>query len=377
MSDLENNKTTNLNVEAEVSEKLFYAETAESKPLDEKVIEQLTDEIDLHDSNSILFFGSKAQQQLTDIADNMLDGVRNKDVSGAGSALNQIVAALRGFDVSSANKPSGFFAKLFGKAQPAVKFIQQYEDVRKQIDMIIIELEKHKTKLLTDITTLDRLYKANLDYFHELDMYISAGEKKLQQLDEKAIPALAKTAELNGEMLKAQELRDLRSVRDDLERRVHDLQLTRQVAMQSLPSIRLVQENDKGLVNKISSTIVNTVPLWRQQLATAVTLERSQAAANTVKSASDLTNELLEANAEALKQSNRDARQQMERGVFDIESVTKANQALIDTIEESLQIADDAKTKRQDAILQLEHCEQELKSALRSASARSNNIKEY
>ena len=344
----------------------------ELKPLAEEAVKRCVQEIDLQDSNSILFFGSKAQQQLTDIADNMLEGVRNKDTASAGSALNQIISALRGFDVTSATKPQGFFAKLMGKAKPAVKFLQQYEDVRRQIDMIIIDLEKHKTKLLTDITALDRLYEANLAYFHELDTYIAAGKQKLDDINNKLIPSQTNSAEKSEDMLEAQALRDLHAIRDDLERRVHDLQLTRQVAMQSLPSIRLVQENDKGLVNKINSTIVNTVPLWRQQLATAVTLERSQQAANSVKSATDLTNQLLEANAEALKQSNRDARQQMERGVFDIESVQKANQSLIDTIQESLQIADQAKQKRADAEQQLVQCESELKKTLISASAAQN-----
>jgi uncharacterized protein YaaN involved in tellurite resistance len=352
--------------------KVFQINNVESKELDEKHIKKLIDEIDLHDSSSIMFFGSKAQHQLTDIADSMLDGVKNKDVAAAGSALNDIVATLRGFDVIglNPNKPRGFLAKLLGTAKPAAKFLQQYEEVRRQIESITIELEKHKTKLLTDITTLDRLYQANLEYFHELDVYIAAGQQKLDQLDNKTIPALAKTAEISGDMIKAQELRDLRGVRDDLERRIHDLRLTRQVAMQSLPSIRLVQENDKGLVNKISSTIVNTVPLWRQQLATAVTLERSRDAAQTVKAASDLTNQLLEANADVLKQSNREARTQMERGVFDIESVKKANQMLIDTIEESLRIADQGKQKRAEAQVQLEHCETELKNTLKSASAK-------
>jgi uncharacterized protein YaaN involved in tellurite resistance len=161
----------------------------------------------------------------------------------------------------------------------------------------------------------------------------------------------------------------LRAVRDDLERRVHDLRLTRQVAMQSLPSIRLVQENDKGLVNKINSTIVNTIPLWRQQLATAVTIFRSSQAAETVKAATDLTNDLLAANAENLKLANAETRKQLERGVFDIEVVKQANQALIATIQESLQIADEGKKMRGEAVLQLQHCEAELRKALVSAQS--------
>ena len=172
-------------------------------------------------------------------------------------------------------------------------------------------------------------------------------------------------------MIAAQQLRDLRASRDALERRVHDLRLTRQVAMQSLPSIRLVQENDKGLVNKIISTTANTLPLWRQQLAQAVTIHRSREAADTIRSASDLTNELLTANAETLKQGNVDARQEIERGVFDIEAVKRANAALIETIEDSLRIAEEGRKKRAEAAGQLEQLETELRDTLVSASARA------
>jgi uncharacterized protein YaaN involved in tellurite resistance len=336
-------------------------------------VQQLLNEINVGNSQSVLFFGSKAQEQLTTISDRMLDGVKNKDIGPAGEDLNEMVATLRGFEVDDLdpNKKQGIFDKLLGRTKPIVKFLQQYEEVRKQIDMITDKLERHKTTLLTDIVSLDKLYQANLNYFHTLEDYIAAGEEKLRQLDEVIIPEQAKKAETTAEVIAAQNLRDLRAARDDLERRVHDLRLTRQVAMQSLPGIRLVQENDKGLVNKINSTIVNTVPLWRQQLATAVTIYRSSQAAETVKAATDLTNELLAANAENLKQANAETRRQLERGVFDIETVKKANAALIATIEESLQIADQGKKMRREAVVQLEQCETELRKTLVAASARS------
>ena len=249
--------------------------------------------------------------------------------------------------------------------------MQKYEDVRKQIDSITDKLDTHKTTLLTDITMLDKLYDANLEYFHNLDHYISAGGEKLTQLDEITIPEKVKATESSEAVIEAQELRDLRSARDDLERRIHDLRLTRQVAMQSLPGIRLVQDNDKGLVNKINSTIVNTIPLWRQQLATAVAIYRSSDAAETLQAATDLTNDLLEANAENLKDANALTREQLERGVFDLESVKKANATLIDTINESLKIADQGKIMRADAVLQLQECETELRKTLASAASRA------
>ncbi len=346
---------------------------AEAPPEKQQRIRQLQNEINVGDSHSIIFFGSKAQEQLTTISDRMLDGVKNKDVGPAGDDLNEMVATIRGFEVDDLdpNKKQGLFDRLLGRSKPVVKFLQQYEEVRKQIDAITDKLERHKTSLLTDITSLDRLYQANLDYFHTLEDYIAAGVEKLRQLDEIVIPEQAKQAEASGEVIAAQALRDMRAARDDLERRVHDLRLTRQVSMQSLPGIRLVQENDKGLVNKINSTIVNTVPLWRQQLATAVTIYRSSQAAETVKAATDLTNELLAANAENLKLANAETRKQLERGVFDIETVKKANDALIATIEESLQIADQGKKMRSEAVAQLEQCETELRHTLASAHAKS------
>jgi len=234
-------------------------------------IDQLMNEINLTDSNSIIFFGSKAQQELTTISDSMLEGVRNKDLGSAGTSLNSMVSVLRGFEVEDfdpRDRP-GFFArlfrKLFGGVSPVAKFIQQYEGVRRQVDTVTDDLEKHKTLLLRDIKSLDKLYTANLDYFHNLEAYILAGEQKLKVIDDQMVPAAEQKAANSDDVLAAQELRDMRSGRDDLERRVHDLRLTRQVAMQGLPSIRLIQENDKGLVNKINSTLVNTVPLWRQQ----------------------------------------------------------------------------------------------------------------
>ncbi len=336
-------------------------------------LDQIIQEIDTNDRSSIVFFGSKAQEQMSSISENMLEGVRNKDLGGASSSLNDMVLAIKGFDVDelNPNKKLGFWARLFGKAKPVAQFLSKYDDVRKQINDITDHMEEHKTQLLTDVISLDKLYEANLDYFHKLELYIAAGEEKLRMMNEVEIPASEKSAVDDSEnMLAAQALRDIRSARDDLERRVHDLHLTRQVAMQSLPSIRLVQENDKTLINKINSTLINTVPLWKNQLAQAVTIFRMSDAAETVKKATDLTNDLLESNATNLRTANVEVRKQMERGVFDIESVRKANQELIGTINDSLEIAEEGRTKRQEAAKELQTLESELRQALMSAKAR-------
>ena len=245
--------------------------------------------------------------------------------------------------------------------------------------MVTENLLKHEHALLKDIKSLDMLYDKTLRFYDELALYIAAGEAKVKDLDTVAIPAkeaeVAATPEAE-QIREAQELRDLRSARDDLERRVHDLKLTRQVTMQSLPSIRLVQENDKSLVTKISSTMVNTVPLWETQLAQAVTIQRSKEAAEAVRSANDLTNELLTANAENLQQANRIVRTEMERGVFDIETVKQANATLIATIEESLAIADEGKSRRAAAEIELKKMESDLRDTLSAAHAKKTGLGE-
>jgi uncharacterized protein YaaN involved in tellurite resistance len=331
--------------------------------------------LDLGNAQSIIGFGSEAQSELNAVTDQMLEGVRNQDIGEAGSALNDVVATLRGFDVEALDpsRRQGFFARLFAGARPLVKFLQRYEDVRQQIDKVSMRLEQHKTTLLTDLTRLDRLYQASLECFHSLEGFIKAGELRLAQLDESDLPAAEAKAAQSDDVMDAQQLRDLRGARNDLERRVHDLRLTRQVTMQSLPSIRLVQENNKGLVNRINSTLTNTVPLWRQQLATAVAVFRSGQASKSVEAASDLTNELLEANARDLKVANADARRAIERGVFDIESVKTANQTLIETIEESIAIAEEGQRARASAEAELLECEQQLKQTLAGAGAQRSS----
>ena len=332
-------------------------------------------EIDMTDTNSIVTFGSGAQEELQTISQAMLEGVKNKDVGPAGDSLREIVGTIRGFSVDelNPNRKQSFWERLFGKAKPLHDFLAKHENVKGQIDKITDDLLRHEHVLMKDIKALDQLYEKTLDFYDELALYISAGEEKLKELDEKDIPAKVAEVEAapeNDQVIKAQELRDLRAARDDLERRVHDLKLTRQVTMQSLPSIRLVQENDKSLVTKINSTLVNTVPLWETQLAQAVAIQRSTEAAAAVKGATDLTNELLTSNAENLRESNKMVREEMERGVFDIEAVKSANASLIATIQESLEIADEGKRRRAAAEEEMQKMEAELRDTLASAKAR-------
>lgn len=337
------------------------------------------DEIDMEDTQSIVSFGSSAQAELQEISQSMLADVRNKDVGPAGDSLRNIVSTIRGFSVSELDvrRDRTWWEKLLGRMAPFARFTAKFEKVQGQIDHITDDLLSHEHTLLKDIKSLDVLYEKTLNFYDELALYISAGEAKLAELDGTVIPA--KDAEVQAapqedQVMIAQELRDLRAARDDLERRVHDLKLTRQVTMQSLPSIRLVQENDKSLVTKINSTLVNTVPLWETQLAQAVTIQRSAEAAAAVRDANDLTNELLTSNAENLRDSNKIIREEMERGVFDIEAVKKANADLIGTIEESLQIADEGKKRRAAAEEELRKMETDLRDTLASAKSRRDGV---
>lgn len=332
-------------------------------------------ELDLTNTQSIIGFGSAAQSELQVISQEMLSGVKNKDVGPAGDSLRDIVTTLRGFSVSELDvrRETKWWERLMGRAAPFAKFIARFEEVQGQIDKITNTLLSHEHTLLKDVKSLDILYEKTLTFYDELALYIAAGEAKLAEVDAKDIPAkeAAVAAAPEADQVKlAQELRDLRAARDDLDRRVHDLRLTRQVTMQSLPSIRLVQENDKSLITKINSTLVNTVPLWETQLAQAVTIQRSKEAAVAIREANDLTNELLTSNAENLRETNRIVRTEMERGVFDIEAVKQANASLIATIEESLSIADEGKARRAAAEAELVKMEHDLRDTLSAARAR-------
>ena len=351
------------------------AEVPEVLPEESDKLQEAMDKLDLNDRNSVIYFGTEAQEKLDEISNRMIDGVQNKDIGAAGDSLTQIVASIRGFDIDelNPNKKVPWYKKLFGAPDALVEFLQGYEEVRDQIDLIANDLEKHKSQLMKDVVSLDKLYEANLDYFRGLELYIKAGEEKLKELDEKLIPEYVAKAE-NKEMMEIQDLKEVRGFRDDLERKVFDLKLSRQVAMQSLPSIRLVQENDKSLINKITSTLVNTVPLWRNQLAQTITIFRSHDAAITIKEASDLTNDLLEKNAEGLREANQEVRKQMERGVYDIESIKKANNTLIATLNDSLKIAQEGKAAREKALVDLKETEANLKNALLSVKAKSEEI---
>jgi uncharacterized protein YaaN involved in tellurite resistance len=343
------------------------SESNSIEPTRQETIERLAAAIDIRDSGTILRFGAAAQTRAQAAADAMLEGARNQDTGAAGQSLSEMLTALKGFDVTTLVEKPSFFQRIFTKAgAEATAIIQKYEGVRGQVEVIGDKLDTHRTKLLEDVERLERLYVATLDWFHALADHIAAGERVLERTDTEMLPALVKAAELGEDPLAPQRLRDARAARDELDRRVHDLRLTRQVAMQALPSLRLIQENDKALASKIQSVLANTVPLWRQQLAQALAIHRMREAGSAVKQATDLTNKLLTANAETLRVGNAEARKELERGTFDMDAVKQANAALVGTIEDSLRIADEARSMRRQAEKELAACEAEIRRALTS-----------
>ncbi len=337
-----------------------------------EAITQRLGELDMANTQTIIAFGASAQTDLRAISQEMLAGVKAKDLGPAGQSLAEIVSTIRGFSGAEldATRRRSWWERLTGAAAPLAQFIARYEQVQLQIDKITDNLLTHETVLLKDIRALDLLYTKTLSFYDELALYIAAGQARLRALDTTDLPALeASVSQAADPVKQAQTLRDLRMARDDLERRVYDLQLTRQVTMQALPSIRLVQENDKSLVGKINATLINTVPLWETQLAQALTIQRSRDAADAVRAANDLTNDLLTQNAQSLGEANKVVRTELERGVFDIAAVKSANDILIATIQDSLAIADAGKAKRAEAAEELAKMEAALKDTLSAAKA--------
>lgn len=346
-------------------------EVAESLP-DDQELAKIRSELNINDSNSIIAYGSDAKLSLTKLSENMLESVKNKDLGPVGESLNQMVLEMRGLDFDSIdpNKKKSIFKKILGKSKPLVKFLQKYESVSSQVEVIQDSLNRHRIDLTRDVIFLDLLYEESLQYFKRLNAYISVAEEALENLKTNDLPRLEKkanTAQANA--IGAQAYRNLVDRVNMLERTVHDLKLTRQITLQSLPSIRMMQTNNIDLIRKIHSQILNTIPLWKQQLAVAITQWRQKEAASATKAVSDFQNQLLEQNAQMLKETNAAVREEIERGVYDIESVRKANDMLIDAINDAIRIADEAKQKRKAADEVLVDCAVKLKNTLGTSAA--------
>ena len=330
---------------------------------DRRAIEEFAQKIDLNNTDHVLLYGSDAQKKIADFSDSALATVRTNDTGEVGEMLVKLVNEIKGFG-DSAEKPKGL-GGLFWNAKKAVSDMQtKYDKVEVNVDAIASSLEGYQVQLLKDISLFNHLYDMNTEYFKELTMYILAGEKRLAEVRRTTLEDLKARAAQSGDAMDAQRANDMAANCDRFEKKLHDLKLTRQVALQMAPQIRLLQNNDSLLVERIQSTLSNTLPLWKSQIVIALGLHRSQEALKAQTAVTDMTNELLRKNAEALKTGTIETAREAERGILDLNALVETNQSLIDTINEVMKIQDEGRAQRVEAEKQLVTMENELKQKL-------------
>lgn len=329
---------------------------------EKKMVDQFVDKIDINNSNSILQYGVGAQKKIADFSESALNNVKTKDLGEIGDILSNVVCELKNFEnVEEKKGLLGLFKK------PAEKINQmrvKYDKVEGNINRICNTLENHQIQLLKDVAMLDKMYEINKVYFKELSMYILAGKKKLEKLEKEELPKLAARAQASGLPEDAQATNDFVSLCNRFEKKIHDLELTRMISLQMAPQIRLVQNNDSLMSEKIQSTIVNTIPLWKSQIVLALGVAHSSNAAKVQNEVTNMTNELLRKNAETLKMSTIETAKESERGIVDIETLRMTNESLISTLDEVMRIQTEGRQKRKAAEAELQNIEEQLKNRL-------------
>jgi len=339
-----------------------YLEEQKLSPEEQAQVDSFSEKIDLNDSVIILQYGAACQKKVAAFSDTALEGVRTKDLGETGDMIADLVTELKGFSVEEDDKG---FLSIFKKAGNKIARLKaRYDKAEVNIDKIVAELEGHQNQLLKDIIMLDKMYQANLTYFKELTMYILAGKKKLEKERVETIPAMKAKAQASGEANDAQAANDYAQMCERFEKKIYDLELTRTISIQMAPQIRLIQNNNTLMSEKIQSTINNTIPLWKNQMVLALGMAHSKEAMEAQRAVSDMTNELLKKNAEALKQGTVDIARESERGIVDLETVQYTNQQLISTLDEMLKIQDEGRAKRRAAEGELIRIESELKAKL-------------
>lgn len=323
-------------------------------------------QINVEDTQAVVQYGVGAQANISGFADTILNEIRNKDSGYVGEVLGGLVGKIREVDVGSLSSSEGFFGKLFGGIKRRImNFIARYEKLSTQIDRIVNELETARMNLLKDISLLDNLYEKNVAYLQDLDIYVAAGQIKIQELRETKLPELQKKAEESNDPVDAQRLQDFAQMLNRFEKKLHDLLLSRMISIQTSPQIRLIQNNNQTLVEKIQSSILNTIPLWKNQIIIAISLFRQKKALEIQREVTDTTNELLAKNSEMLKETSVGIARESERGIVEIETLKKVNGDLISTIEETLQIQKEGRQKRAAVEQELVKLEGELKTKLK------------
>ena len=326
-----------------------------------RMVDAFAQQIDLTNSTLVLQYGAGTQKKMADFSESALDNVRSKDLGEVGQLLSSVVTELKSFDEEEEKGFLGIFKKASNKIE---SMKAKYAKAETNVNEIVKVLEKHQVQLMKDTALLDKMYELNLTYFKELSMYILAGKKKLAEVRNTRLKELTEKAQISGLPEDAHAARDLYAMCNRFEKKVHDLELTRMISIQTAPQIRLVQNNDTQMVEKIQSTIVNTIPLWKSQMVLALGVEHSAQAAEAQRQVTDMTNELLKKNAEKLKMSTLETAKASERGIVDIETLKATNESLISTLDEVMTIQREGREKRQAAEAELRNMEQELKGKL-------------
>lgn len=365
-------------VEDAVKDKQSLAEIPQAKELkddlddsvlsdeERRQVDEFAKQIDLHNSTAILQYGVGTQKKMADFSGSALENVKTKDLGEVGDMLSDVVTQLKGFD----EEEKGFLGIFKKPAQKLETMKAKYSKAETNVNKICEALEDNQVQLLKDISILDKMYELNLTYFKELSMYILAGKKKLAETRETELPQLLEKAKASGLPEDAQAARDLEALCDRFEKKLHDLELTRMVSIQTAPQIRLVQSSDTMMVEKIQSTIVNTIPLWKSQMVLALGVTHAEQAARAQREVSDMTNELLKKNAEVLKISAIESAKESERGIIDMETLKSTNANLISTLDEVMKIQADGREKRRVAEEEMRVMENELKTKLLELSER-------
>ncbi len=349
--------------EEKIEESLNYdLLSAEEK----KAVDEFNSKIDIEDATQILQFGAAAQDKISKFSDSILEDVKTKNTGEVGDLLADLVSQIKSYDADIAGtKKKGFFAKLFSNAKKEVDYIiARYIKIEKNIDTIEGSLEKDKLQMLKDISIFDTMYDKNLEYFKEISLYIIAGDRKLDELRNKVLPELKAKAEKSGEQLDIQKVNDMDNLINRFEKKIYDLKTTRIISIQMAPQIRLLQNNEAELVEKIQSSITNTIPLWKNQMVLALGINNAKKALKTQQEVSKLTNEMLVKNSETLKQGSIDIAEESEKAIVNIETLQKTNQNLIETLDKVIEIHENGRIKRAEAEKTLESIEKELKDKM-------------
>ena len=331
-------------------------------PEELQMVNEFSQKIDLHNSQAILQYGVGTQKKMADFSEAALNNVRTKDLGEVGNMLSSLVIDLKSFDVTEQDKG---FKGLFKKSSNKITSMKaKYDKAEVNVNNVCTALENHQVTLMKDIALLDKMYAVNLTYFKELSMYILAGKKKLEEVRNGELAAAVAKANASNLPEDAQAAKDLQSMCDRFEKKIHDLELTRMISIQTAPQIRMVQNNDTLMAEKIQSTIVNTIPLWKRQMVLALGIEHSAQAAKAQREVTDMTNELLRKNADILKTATIDTAKESERGIVDLETLKHTNESLISTFDEVLKIQTEGREKRRNAEAEMQRMEDELKKKL-------------